>query len=469
MRTSLCWIRRDVRLHDHRALAVATSEFDRVVVVFSYDTRILEELPDRNDRRVTFLHASLEEVAQRLRERGSALVALHGDPVEEIPRLAAKVNAEAVLCNHDDEPYALERDAEVSKRLASDGREFRTFKDHVVFERLEVAKQDGTPYTVYTPYARAWFERLSPEDVCEQEPDLARLAPASSLPSDIPLGNRTLGEVAFRAEPLWLEPGTAGGQRRLNAFMGLVHRYHEQRDLYGVEGTSGLSVHLRHGTVSIRECLRAVLAESGPGPTKWSRELVWREFYHSILANFPHVATGAFRREYAGLAWPGGDREFEAWAAGQTGYPVVDAAMRCLRATGWMHNRLRMVTAMFLTKDLLVDWRRGEAHFARYLLDFDLANNNGGWQWSASTGVDAQPYFRIFNPVLQSKKFDPSGQFIRQWVPELASQEGDSAHWPHGEGLLSGLASYPPPIVDHGEQRAKAVKLLSFELSSKTV
>jgi deoxyribodipyrimidine photo-lyase len=277
-----------------------------------------------------------------------------------------------------------------------------------------------------------------------------------------------LSEIGFRPNGLWLKPGTAGAQERLSAFLAKIDRYKSERDFPALDSTSGLSVHLRHGTVSVRQCFREAVALQGNGPSKWLDELVWREFYHMILANFPHVVDRPFRDEYDTLEWPGTQEAYEAWEEGRTGYPLVDAAMRCLRATGWMHNRLRMVTAMFLTKDLLVDYRRGESLFARWLLDFELASNNGGWQWSASTGVDAQPYFRIFNPILQSRKFDPEAVFIKQWCPELAGFEPELAHWPHDAGPIEQLAAgcqlgkdYPRPIVDHSVQRQLAIELLS--------
>jgi deoxyribodipyrimidine photo-lyase len=464
--TALCWIRRDLRLHDHRALAEATRLADRAAVAFVYDRNILDALEDRDDRRVGFIHASLDEVAAGLAEHGSALLARHGDPVETIPRLAQETGASLVVCSHDDDPYALARDAQVAAALGKLGVAMRSVKDHVVLERQEVLTKDGRPYTVFTPYFRAWLERLREDDCSEAAPSLERLAPAAGLPA--PHGNLPLSEVGFEPSHAPIEPGARAGRARLAKFVERVHEYHKRRDLFGEDGTSGLSVHLRHGTVSVRECVRAVIGDPRPGAAKWLAELVWREFYHSVLANFPHVVGGAFRREYDAVRWPGSEEHFQAWCEGRTGYPVVDAAMRCLVATGLMHNRLRMVCAMFLTKDLLVDWRKGEAFFARHLLDFELASNNGGWQWSASTGVDAQPYFRVFNPVLQSRKFDPHGGFIRRWCPELAGLSDDDVHWPHGKGQpgLPLLADYPPPIVDHSVQRERAVALLSVGLSS---
>jgi deoxyribodipyrimidine photo-lyase len=457
---ALCWIRRDLRLNDHRALSEATQNHSRVAVAFVYDTQILDELPDRDDRRLTFIHAALDEVDEELRAKGSCLLARYGDPVEVIPRLAAELGAEKVYANHDDDPYALRRDARVAEALRKDGRELVTFKDCVVFERDEVIKSDGDPYRVYTPYSIVWMARLSPADYAEAKVDGARFWPAKALPLE--KGNLALPEVGFTRSELIVPTGRSGAVCRLRAFEERIAEYAEERDYPDREGTSTISVHLRHGTLGIREAVRAALRHESAGATKWLKELIWRDFYHMILAQFPFVVDQAFRPEYRDVEWPGTEGEFRAWCEGRTGYPLVDAAMRCLVATGWMHNRLRMVTASFLAKNLMVDWRRGEAFFARYLLDFDLASNNGGWQWSASTGVDAQPYFRVFNPVLQSRKFDPDARFITAWCPELAELPVDLRHWPHDAGLMR-PDGYPSPIVNHDTQRAKAIALLSRE------
>lgn len=460
MSDALCWIRRDLRLTDHRALSEATQNHPRVAVAFVYDTQILDDLPDRDDRRVTFIHAALDEVDDELRTKGSRLLARHGDPVDVIPRLAAELGVQKVYANHDDDPYALRRDAQVAEALRQDGRDLITFKDCVIFERDEIVKDDGEPYRVYTPYSAAWMAKLSPADYAEAKVGDARFWPAKQLPAE--QGNLTLADVGFTRNQPIVPTGRSGALARLRAFERRIAAYARVRDYPDRDGTSMLSVHLRHGTLSIREAVRTALRHDNAGATKWLKELIWRDFYHMILAQFPFVVHEAFRPEYRDLEWPGTDAHFRAWCEGRTGYPIVDAAMRCLVATGWMHNRLRMVTASFLTKDLLVDWRRGEAFFARHLLDFDLANNNGGWQWSASTGVDAQPYFRIFNPILQSRKFDPEAKFIAEWCPELATLPVELRHWPHDAGLLRPDA-YPKPIVDHETQRAKAVALLTRE------
>ncbi len=402
---ALCWIRRDLRLSDHHALMEACRIADRVTLVFIYDTTILEKLRDRDDRRVTFIHNSVQEVDQSLREKGSALITLYGDPRKEIPSLAKKLSAEAVFCNQDYEPSAKERDKTVAKQLQSEGIRFFTYKDQVIFEGLEVATQSGTPFRVFTPFKSAWLKKLAQEDIQEFRPNLKKLTPARDLKGFLKL--YTLDDIRFHKAKLWLSAGESAAQKRLVAFINKLERYDKERDFPSAQGTSGLSVHLRFGTISIRKLVRSAIKQNSTGAKVWLSELIWREFYQMILDRFPRVANSAFRLEYDSIKWPGNHQMFNAWCKGLTGYPLVDAAMRHFNKTGWMHNRLRMVVASFLVKDLLVDWRKGEAYFARFLLDFDLGANNGGWQWCASTGCDAQPWFRIFNPVTQSKRFDP--------------------------------------------------------------
>lgn len=445
---ALCWIRRDLRLSDHAALAHATEQADEVAVVFVYDTVILDALEDKADRRLQFIVSSLDQLAETLRQQGSDLVALHGDPVQLIPQLARDMQADFVVAAEDYEPYALQRDQAVGQQVR-----LQLVKDQVVFAKREVLSQSGEAFRVFTPYFRAWRAKMTPADIALREPDPAKFIPSNRLAQK---GNLTLQQIGFQPTDLWLEPGEDGAQTRLTQFLAKVDQYAENRDLPALDATSGLSVHLRFGTVSVRECVRAVADPTTKGQEKWLAELAWREFYQMILANWPEVARETFRPEYRNLHWPGTRDDFEKWCEGQTGYPIVDAAMRCLNATGWMHNRLRMVTAMFLTKDLLCDPKWGEDYFAKKLLDFDLASNNGGWQWSASTGADAQPYFRIFNPLLQSRKFDPDATFIKRWVPEL--REAADPHWPHDD--MFAPAGYQSPIVDHHAQKPKVLALL---------
>lgn len=463
---AICWLRRDLRLSDHRALFEATQRFDHVVVAFVFDRVILDALKDLHDRRISFIQRSLRELAEKLHALGSELVVLHGDPVDCIPSLAAHIGARAVFAARDYEPYALKRDSTAEALLGAQGIEFSTFKDTVIFEQGEVLSGEGKPYTVYTPYSKAWRKRFSVrEDAAPFEPDLTHLAPADAL-SDLS-DPWELSDLGFGAIETLIAPGEDAARERLISFMDRVDDYGETRDYPARNGTSTISADLRFGTLSIREAVRAAVERGTPGANKWFAELIWREFYQDILANHPHVAETAFKPAYQDLVWPGTDENYLAWEKGQTGYPIVDAAMRCLNATGLMPNRLRMVVASFLTKDLLVDYRRGEAYFARKLLDFDLASNNGGWQWAASTGCDAQPYFRVFNPYLQSAKFDPEGKFIRQWVPEVAGLPVPDIHNPSKASMFelveSGVelgVSYPWPIVDHDVQRPKAIALL---------
>lgn len=470
---ALVWFRRDLRLHDQTALARACADAESVVPLFVFDTALLGALEDRDDRRVTFIHRSLVELDRRLRAAGSMLVVRHGDPVREIPAAARALGCDAVYANRDYEPTARERDDRVRQQLAVSGIGLRTFKDQVVFEEHDILTREGAPYRVFTPYKRAWLERLhAPSQdeppLREETPRLERCAPARMLRgTSLPW---SLQDMGFMENAPLIPAGEREGERRLADFLRRIDRYGDERDVPALDATSGLSPHLRYGTVSIRRLVRQATARRSRGAQTWLSELIWREFYQMILFCYPHVARGAFRREYDGLRWPGRAEHLEAWRRGMTGYPLVDAAMRHFQATGWMHNRLRMVTAMFLTKDLLVHWQTGEAHFARLLLDYDLAANNGGWQWSASTGCDAQPYFRIFNSLLQSRRFDPDGRFIRAHCPELAGFSDRRIHWPHASAAAEQKAAgcllgtdYPHPVVQHDEQRRKAMALFGKE------
>ena len=484
---ALVWFRRDLRLDDHPALAHALHEAEDVWCAFVLDRPLLDPLP-RADRRVEFIRASLAELDARIaalgRRRGARLIVRHGDPVHEIPTLAAALDVGQVVAHHDDDPYALARDRRVADALAADGRAWRTYKDHVVFERSELLTGAGRPYGVFTPYKNAWLRRLrddpgalarhaseTPSSGHRLAAPLPALGPAWRDGAAVP----ALDEFGFEtadgpiADP-GLQPGTSGGEDLLAAFLERIDDYADTRDFPARRGPSHLGVHLRFGTLSIRRLVRlaAERVEAGSrGAQTWLSELVWREFYHQVLHHHPHVVDRAFRADCDDLAWDDGplaEAAFNAWCDGRTGYPLVDAGMRQLRATGYMHNRLRMLTASFLTKDLGVSWRRGEAWFALHLNDYELASNNGGWQWAASTGCDAQPWFRIFNPVTQSERFDPDGNFIRRQVPELAGLDGPGIHAPWRAAPLELAAAgislgrdYPAPIVDHDIARERTL------------
>ena len=473
--TGLMWFRRDLRADDNAALYQALKSCTEVLCVFVFDQDILAPLP-RADRRVEFIRESLVDLdGQLLRlgqshgKSGTGLLVRHGNAVETLTALVASLSVNAVFTNHDDEPQALARDAQLQATLESRGVAFHSFKDHVIFERAELLTQAGKPYTVFTPYKNAWLKKVDADDVkawpvndCADA--LAAVPPreAGSVPSLAELGFEKTNLSALK-----IPTGSQGGNALFDEFLDRMTHYKDLRDFPAVKGPSYLGVHLRFGTVSIRKLAASALAQyqaGDAGAATWLSELIWRDFYAQILRNFPHAATSAFKPEYNAIAWESGDHAaalFQAWCDGQTGYPLVDAAMAQINQTGYMHNRLRMVTASFLVKDLGLDWRWGERYFAEKLNDFDLASNNGGWQWAASSGCDAQPYFRIFNPVSQSLKFDAEGKFIRKYLPVLAGLTAPALHSPWQATALELLAAdielggnYPRPIVQHDEARA---------------
>jgi len=457
---ALVWFRRDLRDFDHAALALALRRHARVFCAFVFDTDILDGLP-RQDRRVDFILRAVNELDAALRAKSGGrggLIVRHGRAADEIPRLAAALGVAAVYANRDYEPFARQRDARVAAQLEAEGRAFIDCKDQVIFERDEVLTQAGTPFSVFTPYARAWRARLTPGDLAEHScnPEPGQLAATDAV---LPAPTFALADLGFAATDLKIPCGMSGGAQLCEDFLTRIDRYHEARDFPAVKGVSYLSPHLRFGTVSIRQLAAAAHAESlqpgGRGAEVWLNELVWREFYQMILWHRPDVVDRSFKPEYDALVWDDAPALLEAWKAGRTGYPLVDAAQRQLLASGWMHNRLRMVSASFLTKDLGIDWRLGERHFAAWLLDYDLAANNGGWQWAASTGCDAQPYFRIFNPVTQSERFDPQGRFIRRYVPELEGVPDKYIHAPWK--MPTPPAAYPAPIIDHARARERTL------------
>ncbi len=471
---SICWLRRDLRLHDHAPLALATAESQAVAVVFILDRVILDALENSRDRRLTFIHRSLCELDSKLRAHGSMLIVRTGDPAEEIPQLAQELGAKCVYTGKDYEPYARTRDAKVAQSLFESGIDFVAVKDSVVREGGEVLSQERNPLRVYTPYRKSWERSFEPErDAAEHQVTLAHLVQAKEIPEQYKTSLPSLNDLGFEEVDLWLSPGEDAALEKLGQFAPQMHRYRELRDFPAAHATSGLSVHLRFGTISVRKMVRLALSQTSEGAETWLREIIWRDFYQDILFHFPDVVERPFQRIYDDLEYPGEQDHFSAWCEGKTGYPLVDAAMRCFNATGWMHNRLRMVVASFLTKDLLIDYRQGEAYFAAGLLDFDLASNNGGWQWASSVGADPQPYFRIFNPILQSVKFDPEGKFIREWCPELSHLEGEALHFPARASEFELLTAnvelgknYPKPIVDHATQKERAISLLAVAKST---
>ena len=491
---ALVWFRRDLRADDHAALHRALRSARRVWCAFVFDTAILDALP-RADRRVEFLRDSLAVLDSELRAlaeshgvAGAAQVGLicrHGAAIDELPALAAQLGVQAVYASHDDDPYALSRDTRVRGRLADLGVALHTVKDHVVFERGEILTASGTPYGVFTPYKNSWIRALtaaqalgeasSPLRAHAVAPWAGALAPLPAQAQGLKLGVPGLAELGFQPtnlHTLRMPTGCVGGQELLADFLDeRIDRYHDTRNFPARKGPSYLSTHLRFGTVSIRQLAREAwsrMQAGSAGAEIWMSELIWRDFYHQVLHHHPRVVGHAFKPEYDRIGWETGkaaDALFAAWCEGRTGYPIVDAAMHQLNETGYMHNRLRMIVASFLTKDLGIDWRRGEAYFAEKLNDFDLAANNGGWQWAASSGCDAQPYFRIFNPVSQSEKFDPQGRFIRRYLPALSQLPDAALHAPWqarpvdlaAAGLVLGR-DYPPPIVQHDQARLRTLE-----------
>ena len=469
LKKALVWFRRDLRAHDHAALYHALRAAEQVWCMFVFDTAILEPLP-RRDRRVEFIHDSVGELDAQLRALGGRLLVRHGPARAEVVRLAGELGAQAVYANHDDEPDALARDAAVGAALGDAGIALHTGKDHVVFERSELLTQSGTPYTVFTPYKNAWLKKLEPFFI-EPYPVERHAASLAAPPAGVSAALPSLAAIGFEPtnlHALQIPTGVTGAKQLLDDFLPRIDNYDEARNFPATRGPSYLSVHLRFGTVSIRALAAAACAQiertNSAGATVWLSELIWRDFYHQILHHRPHVVGASFKPEYDRIRWEEGaraDELFAAWCDGRTGYPLVDAAMAQINQTGYMHNRLRMVVASFLTKDLGIDWRRGEAYFATHLNDFDLAANNGGWQWASSSGCDAQPYFRIFNPVAQSEKFDPQGKFIRRYLPQLANLPDAALHAPWAArsvdlgaaGVVLGR-DYPRPVVDHAQARA---------------
>ncbi|MCI5050372.1 MAG: DNA photolyase family protein [Rickettsiales bacterium] len=469
---SLVWMRRDLRLHDHTALHEALLRDGNVQPVFVFDKDILAHFPSPRDKRVSFLIHTICHIHQQLVKAGGGLLVAYASAQDVIPKIAKQLQANTLVCAEDFEPATIARDATVEKYLRQ-GTEFAQVLDHLVLHPNAVLKDDGTPYKVFTPYSKAWRARLQKHSCNERSAKLeGRLADISALRDEL----RSLDDVQWLSpedgvealhKAMDYEPVSLGEwsvddvDERLKRFIANdLSAYKDKRDMVCDEGTSKISPYLRFGLVSVRECLRLAFQYENEGANTWVKEIIWREFYAMILYHFPDVVEHEFQEKYRdSIDWVQDTERLEAFKHGKTGYPIVDAAMRQLLQTGWMHNRARMIVASFLTKDLHLDWRLGERHFADYLMDYELASNNGGWQWAASTGTDAQPYFRIFNPESQSKKFDPDGEYIKRWVPELAEINPKYLHAPHKNPDLFSKAHYPDPIVDHSVARERALKM----------
>lgn len=430
MRVSVFWFRRDLRLFDNHGLYRALKSGNPVLPVFIFDKNILDELKDKNDRRVSFIHDTLNSIQQQLIQLGSSLYTIFDTPENAFKLLAEEFKIAAVYTNHDYEPYAIQRDAEMAASLKKQGIDFNSYKDQVIFEKNEVLKPDGKPYTVFTPYSKTWKSKLEDEVLKPFPSEDNRDAFLKTRPFHI----HALDEIGFNYAASDL-PGIAIDPS-------VIQDYHNTRNIPSINGTSRLSTHLRFGTVSVRQLVKAATELN----EQWLNELIWREFFMMILFHFPYVVSGSFKPKYNNIKWRNNEKEFALWCKGETGYPIVDAGMRELNKTGHMHNRVRMIVASFLTKHLLIDWRWGEAYFAEKLLDYELSSNNGNWQWAAGCGCDAAPYFRVFNPSEQTKKFDPELKYIKRWIKDF------------GPGYLQ-------PVVEHEFARKRALEVYKHYLN----
>ena len=431
-KVSIFWFRRDLRLDDNAGLYHALKNGSAVVPVFIYDTDILDGLTDKHDKRLDLIHRTIAHMQQQLAKKGSTMHILHGTPMASFKKLVEEYAIEHVYTNHDYEPYAAKRDKDIAAFLKEKGIGFHTYKDQVIFEQDEVMKDNGEPYTVFTPYSRRWKDKLTdfylkPYPTAKYHHNFFKHEPRR-LP--------TLEALGFKETDVDITPA--------NLNEDIARHYDKTRDYPAIHGTTRLSAHLRFGTVSIRRLATEAKALNGT----LLNEFIWREFYQMILWHNPQIVTESFKKQYDKIKWRNNDAEFDKWCKGQTGFPIIDAGMRELNETGFMHNRVRMIVSSFLCKDLLIDWRWGEAYFGEKLLDYDLAANNGGWQWAAGSGCDAAPYFRVFNPDLQTKKFDPELKYIKKWVPEYDT------------------LTYPQPIVDHSAARDRCLKEYKRALNS---
>lgn len=426
------WFRRDLRFEDNAGLYHALEGDRPVLPLFIFDTDILNDLEVKHDARVMFLHDTLTTMHQQLEDQDSSLLVKHGVPLAMWKEILRDYNVGAVYTNHDYEPYAKERDEAVRKMLEQHDVGFQTYKDQVIFERDEIITKSGNFYKVFTPYKRAWLDKL---DDAMLEPYTSGLH-SNNWYQTAPIPMPSLQDLGFERADIEIPPNHIDEE--------VINHYQKKRDYPAQDGTTRLGVHLRHGTLSIRKLARAARDINAT----YLSELIWREFYMQVLDHAPQVVDTSFKPKYDKIPWRNDEADFQRWCEGRTGYPIVDAGMRELNKNGYMHNRVRMIAASFLTKHLLIDWRWGEAYFGQKLLDYELANNNGGWQWSAGSGVDAQPYFRVFNPYSQAKKFDKADEYIRKWVPEYGTDD------------------YPEPMVDHQEARERAIRTFKEALNN---
>ena len=430
---SIHWFRRDLRLEDNAALYHALKERHQVQCLFIFDKNILDKLVDKSDRRVTFIYQQLEILQQQLNEYGATLIVKYGNPIEVWENLVKELPIDLVFANHDYEPYGIERDTYLIDFFHKHLIQFNTYKDAVIFEKGEVEKDDCTPYTVFTPYSKKWKSKLNEFYLksYNSEKYLNQLVQSKNIDW------KNLTDIGFAINESYLPSK--------NIALDIIKKYDTTRNFPAIIGTTRLGIHLRFGTVSVRSLARIAKANN----EVFLNELIWRDFYQMILFHFPYVIKSAFKPKYDFIRWRNNENEFEAWCEGKTGYPIVDAGMRELNTTGYMHNRVRMIVASFLCKHLLIDWRWGEAYFAQKLVDFELAANNGGWQWASGSGTDAAPYFRIFSPSEQTKRFDEHLQYIRKWVPELDS------------------LNYPQPIIDHKLARERCLQVYKEALADR--
>lgn len=428
---TLFWHRRDLRIEDNTGLFYALKSDTPVLPLFIFDTSILSQLDDTKDARVSFIYEEILALKKTYEKHGGSLLVEIGNPLDVLNKIKSAYHIHFVYTNTDYEPYAISRDLQVEQLLKTDNVSFHAFKDHVVFEKDDVLKKDGTPYTIFTPYMRAWKEQLKkhPIQTFPSEQHLGNLLQTK------PLKTPSLKDIGFEKTSIPIPSKTVSEK--------LIRSYHETRDFPALIGTSRLGIHFRFGTISIREKVKRATNIN----TTFLNELIWREFYQMIIYHFPHSAKDSFKKKYDTIEWINNEEHFDKWCKGETGYPIVDAGMRELNATGHMHNRVRMIVASFLSKHLLIDWRWGEAYFASKLLDYELASNVGGWQWAAGCGCDAAPYFRVFNPTLQANKFDPQAVYIKKWVPDVNTEK------------------YPAPIVEHTFARNRAIATYKKALS----